>query len=77
MKRHLRDFRRVYFEWQEDDRVNHFEDYNPDRPPRPRHGFWSWNKDQWMTKDHSVIQEEEEEQIIGEERKDAKKEKVK
>ena len=47
-----------FHEFCEHDRVHFFEDYRPDRPPRARHGFWSWNKEQWMIKDNSIIEEE-------------------
>jgi hypothetical protein len=37
----FRDRASDFYEWSEIDRVNNFEDYRSNRPPRSRNGFWS------------------------------------
>merc|ERR1719318_2513647 len=61
--RKLRDHTLDFYEFSEQDRVHFFEDYRTDRPPRARHGFWSWNEEQWKIKDHSIMKEEEESKV--------------
>ena len=54
----FRDRASEFYQWSEIDRVNNFEDYRPNRPPRSRNGFWSRTEDSQIG-DQSVIKDDE------------------
>ena len=56
-----------FYEYAEYDRVDNLGDYKPDRPARPRHGFWSWTtEEQYFNQDQEIIDDRSDSEIVVE-----------